>query len=59
VKEGERVLRSERYVGRVARSFSLAAEVDSNAAQAKYADGVLELVLPKKTTPGAKQLTIQ
>jgi HSP20 family protein len=59
VKEGERVLRSERYVGRVARSFSLAAEVDSGAAQAKYADGVLELVLPKKTTPGAKQLTIQ
>ncbi len=59
VKEGERVLRSERYAGRVARSFSLAAEVDSNAAQAKYADGVLELVLPKKTMPGAKQLTIQ
>lgn len=59
VKEGERVLRSERYMGRVGRSFTLAAEVDSNAAQAKYADGVLELVLPKKTTPGAKQLTIQ
>lgn len=58
VKEGERVLRSERYVGRVARSFSLAAEVDANASQAKYADGVLELVLPKKTVPGAKQITI-
>lgn len=59
VKEGERVLRSERYAGRVARSFSLAAEVDSAAARAKYADGVLELVLPKKTAPGAKQITIQ
>ncbi|MFN9387931.1 MAG: Hsp20/alpha crystallin family protein, partial [Betaproteobacteria bacterium] len=58
VKEGERSLRSERYMGRVARSFSLAAEVDANASQAKYADGVLELVLPKKTVPGAKQITI-
>ncbi|MFN8999119.1 MAG: Hsp20/alpha crystallin family protein, partial [Betaproteobacteria bacterium] len=58
VKEGERALRSERYMGRVARSFSLAAEVDANASQAKYADGVLELVLPKKTVPGAKQITI-
>jgi len=58
VKEGERVLRSERYMGRVGRSFSLAAEVDANASQAKYADGVLELVLPKKTVPGAKQITI-
>lgn len=59
VKEGERVLRSERYAGRVARSFSLASEVDAGAAQAKYADGVLELVLPKKSAPGAKRLTIQ
>jgi HSP20 family molecular chaperone IbpA len=27
--------------------------------QAKYNDGVLELVLPKKQTPAAKQIAIQ
>lgn len=58
VKEGERVLRSERYYGKVARSFSLASEIDENAAQAKYTDGILELSLPKKTVTTSKKLTI-
>ena len=57
-KDGEKVLRAERYYGKVARSFSLASEVDENAAQAKYLNGVLELVLPKKTTAASKRLTI-
>jgi HSP20 family protein len=48
IKEGEKVLRSERYYGKVARSFSVASDIDEAAAQAKYADGILELVLPKK-----------
>jgi HSP20 family protein len=52
-KEGERVIRSERYRGEVSRSFSLGQDVDEGAAQAKYADGVLELTLPKKS--GARQ----
>lgn len=52
-KEGERVIRSERYRGEVSRSFSLRRDVDEGAAQAKYADGVLELTLPKKS--GARQ----
>lgn len=47
-KKGEKVLRSERYYGKVARSFTLANEVDEAKAKAKYADGVLELTLPKK-----------
>lgn len=58
-KEGERVLRSERYYGSVARSFSLASEVDEGAATARFENGVLMLTLPKKTAPAARRLEIQ
>lgn len=58
-KKGEKVLRSERYYGKVARSFTLAHDVDEAMAQAKYSDGVLELTLPKKATTSAKKLAIQ
>lgn len=58
-KEGERVLRRERSVGRVSRSFALEHEVDEAAAQAKYQDGVLALTLPKKVAAAARRLTIQ
>jgi HSP20 family protein len=59
VKEGEKLLRSERYYGSVSRSFSLAQDVDEGAAQAKYKDGVLELTLPKKVVASARKLVIQ
>jgi HSP20 family protein len=59
VKEGERVLHSERYFGKVSRAFRLAQEVDESKAVAKYNDGVLELTLPKKAAAAAKQITIQ
>jgi HSP20 family protein len=59
VKEGERVLHSERRFGKVARAFRLAQEVDESKASARYSDGVLELTLPKKAAAAAKQLTIQ
>ena len=58
-KDGERVLHSERYFGKVSRAFRLDQEIDEERASAKYADGVLELTLPKKATAAAKQLTIQ
>jgi HSP20 family protein len=58
VKEGERVLRSERYFGKVSRSFQLDTDVDEAAASAKFTDGVLELTLPKKAAASAKRLTI-
>lgn len=58
-KEGDKVIHSERYFGRVSRSFSLGNELDEGASQAKYADGVLELTLAKKTAPAARKLTIQ
>jgi HSP20 family protein len=59
VKEGERVLRSERYVGKVSRSFQLAQEIDEAQVNAKYTDGVLELALPKKAATQARRITIQ
>ena len=58
-KEGEKVLRRERYFGRVSSSFALENEVDEATASARYQDGVLELVLPKKTAAAAKRLAIQ
>lgn len=58
VKEGDRVLRSERYFGQVSRSFQLAQDVDEAQALAKFNDGVLELTLPKKTAGASKRLTI-
>jgi len=47
-KEDAQVIRSERYYGSLARSFSLAENVDSSAASAKYENGILNLTLPKK-----------
>jgi HSP20 family protein len=57
-KEGERVIRRERYSGAFSRTFSLESEVDGNTAHAEYKDGVLSLVLPKKTAIDRKRLTI-
>ncbi|MEZ5628005.1 Hsp20/alpha crystallin family protein [Denitromonas sp.] len=57
-KDGERVLRTERYYGKVSRSFQLGQDVDESRAAAKFVDGVLELTLPKKAAVQAKRLTI-
>ena len=57
-KEGSKVIRSERYYGSVARSFTLDESVDQGASTAKYEDGVLQLTLPKKPNGQARQLTI-
>jgi len=59
VKENEQVLHRERYYGKAARAFRLGADIDQSAASAKYADGVLELTLPKKVDAAGRQLTIQ
>ena len=59
VKNGERVLRSERYYGKVYRAFTLGQAVEDAGTNAKYANGVLELTLPKKAAVQAKRVTIQ
>ncbi len=59
VKDGEKVLRSERYYGKVSRSFTLGNDVDEATSQARYDNGVLELTLPKKALSKAKRLEIR
>jgi HSP20 family protein len=54
-KAGEKLLRSERYHGRVARTLVLDESVDQDKSQARYDNGVLELTLPK-AKPGATKL---
>lgn len=58
VRDGEKLLHSERYFGKVYRAFSLGQDVDEASAEAKYNDGVLELTLPKKAVASAKKLAI-
>lgn len=54
-KEGDRLLRSERYFGNVYRSFTLPADLDEPKCEATYDKGVLELKLvTKAATPGKK-----
>jgi HSP20 family protein len=57
--DGDKVLRSERYYGSISRTFSLGQEVDDTKVQAKYADGVLTLELPKKAPVAASKIVIQ
>ena len=58
-KDGERLVHTERQYGKVARSFSLGQDLDSARAEAKFADGVLVLTLPKKVAESTRQITIQ
>jgi HSP20 family protein len=58
-KQGDKVLRSERNYGMLSRSFSLPNGVDAKGAKAEYKDGVLDLVLPKKSGAASSRLTVQ
>jgi HSP20 family protein len=57
-KKGDQVLRSERYYGRLERAFTLDTDVDDSKVDAKYADGVLKLKLPKKATSESRRITV-
>ncbi|HQR04905.1 MAG: Hsp20/alpha crystallin family protein [Proteobacteria bacterium] len=59
LQEGERVLRTERYFGKVSRAFQLGQEIDEAQSSARFTDGVLELDLPKKAAVQARRLAIQ
>jgi HSP20 family protein len=59
VKDGERILRSERYYGSAYRSLTLPTEVDEASSGAKYDKGVLELKLAKKPALAGKRLNVQ
>ena len=55
----EKLLRSERYFGSVARSFQLPVDIDNAAAKARYDNGVLVLTLPKKLSGGSQRLAVE
>ena len=57
-KKDERLVRSERYYGRVERSFTLEHDIDEAAVDAKYSDGVLNLTLPKKAKSSTKKIAV-
>lgn len=54
-REGARVIRSERSYGMASRVFTLADEVDQSQVLAKYNNGVLELMLPKKVGASSRK----
>ena len=58
-KEGDRMLRNERYFGNVYRSFTLPVELDESACGATYDNGVLELKLVRKAAVAGKRLAIR
>lgn len=55
---GQRPLYRERSYGRLSRGFSLPQEVEAQGAAAQYRDGVLTLVLPKKTAAAGRRVPI-
>ena len=57
-KDGDKMLRSERYFGNVFRSFTLPAEVSEAKSEAKYHDGILELKLVRKSPVAGKKLPV-
>ena len=58
-RDGDKVLHSERYFGAVSRTLALPGDVDETQASAKYENGVLTLVLPKKVAVAGKRLRIE
>ena len=58
-KEGDRMLRNERYFGNVYRSFTLPAALDESASAATYDKGILELKLVTQAAAPGKRLAIQ
>jgi len=58
-RKDETLLCSELYQGKVARTFTVAGDVDDARAEARYENGMLELMLPKKQGAGTKALEIK
>jgi HSP20 family protein len=58
-KEGDRMLRNERYFGNIYRGFTLPVELDESACGATYEDGILELKLVRKAAAPGKRLAIK
>ena len=57
-KEGDKMLRSERYYGNIYRSFTLPYDLDEPKCVAKYDGGVLDLTLVKKAGVSGRKLPV-
>lgn len=57
-KEGD-VVRSERYYGSFHRAFTLPASVSPDKVEARFKDGVLELVIAKKEEAKPRQIKVE
>ena len=62
-EEGEqksegRILRKERYQGKITRSFRLSDALDSENIQANYKDGVLSISVPKKELTQPRKIEV-
>jgi len=57
-KKGDQVVLRECYAGKLYRAFTLPQAVDHTKTSSKYANGVLELVLPKKAAAATKKIPI-
>ena len=58
-EKGKKYHRIERSYGRFARSFTLPDTVDEGKVRAEYADGVLNLHLPKSEKAKPKQIDVK
>jgi HSP20 family protein len=58
VKERDKVLHTERYAATYARTFELPVEVTQEGAEARYKDGVLTLMLHKRTPQASTRLAV-
>jgi HSP20 family protein len=57
-KESEKEIYTERYFGKIYRAFTLPSELDSTKADAHYENGVLFLMLPKKSNGGTHKIAV-
>lgn len=57
--EKAEVHRSERFLGKFQRSFTLPAAVDAAKVQASFKDGILTVTLPKAETAKPKQIEVK
>lgn len=55
----DKLLRSERYYGEVARSFQLPVDIDEASSKARYDNGVLTLNLLKRQKQGGQRIAIE
>jgi HSP20 family protein len=57
-KEDEKDVYTERYFGKVFRSFTLPIDLESAKSEAKFDKGVLTLTLPKKSNGGSRKISV-